>query len=351
MKAWVLVANGQDLECRDAETPQPKGTEVLVETTHCGVCHSDLHIQDGEYKLGRGRVMNLKDRGMVLPLTMGHEVVGRVVAFGPDATGVAVGDLRLVNPWIGCGACARCAAGRNNMCLSPQTIGVLKGGGYGSHVLVPSADHLLDIEGIDPAIAATYACSGLTVYSAIQKVMPLPPQAPIVVMGAGGLGLNAISVLKALGHEAILVVDIDEAKRAEASKAGASAVVDGSGEGLSERLLAAANGVPIEAVIDLVGSSETAEAGQAVLAKGGTLVVVGLYGGDLTIDLPMLPLRALSVRGSYVGNLQELTELIALAKSGKLKPLPVSRRPHDEPNEALADLRAGKVKGRLVLAV
>ncbi len=348
MKAWTLVETGHPLECIDATTPEPTGTEVLVEVTHCGVCHSDLYMVDGFYSLGGGRKLSLKDRGMALPLVMGHEVVGRVVKLGPEATGVAVGDLRLVFPWAGCGECARCRAGRENMCMQPRTIGVLRAGGYGSHVIAARPEHLIDLEGVDPAVAATYACSGVTVYSAIKKAMPMEPDEPIVLFGAGGLGINAIMILRALGHRAIVVVDIDEAKLRDAIAAGASATVNGNAEGLTERIVAAA-GHPVDAVIDLVNSTQTTTAAMAALAKGGKLILVGLYGGDLRIDLPLIPLRAVSIMGSYTGNLAELRELIQLAKTGKLKPLPVATRPHSQPNEALAELRGGKVTGRLVL--
>ena len=349
MRAWTLVENGRPLECVECATPEPTGQQVVVETTHCGVCHSDLHIHDGVYHLGKGRTLKLADRGMKLPLVMGHEVVGRVVAVGPKAKGVKVGDLRLVFPWQGCGQCDRCMNGREHMCLTPLTLGVIRGGGYGSHVLVQRPDHLINIDGLNPAVAATYACSGVTVYSAIKKALPLPPKAPVVVMGAGGLGLNAIHILRAIGHEAVIAVDIDPAKREEAAKAGASKTLDGKDDNLAGRIIEAAGG-SVEAVIDLVGSSETANAGLATLVKGGKLVLVGLFGGDITVDLPLIPLRAVSIMGSYVGSYQELTELVELAKAGKLKPLPVSLRPHSKPNEALEELRSGAVRGRLVLA-
>ena len=242
MRAWAVVANGMDLQEMDLPTPEPTGTEVLIQVTHCGVCHSDLHIWDGYYDLGGGKRMSLQDRGVVLPLAMGHEIVGRVAKLGPDAKGVAVGDLRIVFPWVGCGHCDRCLAEEDNMCLVSRALGVFQNGGYATHVLAPHPRHLVDPGTLDPALAATYACSGVTVYSAINKVMPLPADKPIVVVGAGGLGLNAIAVLRALGHRAIVVVDISADKRRAALDAGATAAVDGAGEGASERIIAACGG-------------------------------------------------------------------------------------------------------------
>ncbi|WP_158744711.1 alcohol dehydrogenase [Acidisphaera sp. L21] len=348
MRAWAVVENGADLQEMELPTPEPTGKQVLLEVTHCGVCHSDLHIWEGYYDIGAGKRMSLADRGVKLPLAMGHEIVGRVVKLGPDATGVKVGDLRIVFPWVGCGHCDRCLAEEDNMCAEGKALGVFQNGGYATHVLAMEPRHLVDPGNVDPALAATYACSGITVYSAIKKVMPLPPDTPIVLVGAGGLGLNAISVLKAMGHRNIISVDVSDEKRAIAAKAGATATVDGSGEGVTERIIAAAGG-PVRAVIDLVNGTATARFAFAALAKGGRLVQVGLFGGDMTLMLPVMAMRELTVGGSYVGNPKELRELVALAQAGTLKPLPYSTVPMAEANAALMRLKDGKVTGRVVL--
>ncbi len=348
MRAWAVVENGADLQEIEMPTPEPTGKQVLLEVTHCGVCHSDLHIWEGYYDIGGGKRMSLKDRGVKLPLAMGHEIVGRVVKLGPDATGVAVGDLRIVFPWVGCGTCERCLAEEDNMCLTGKSLGVYQNGGYATHVLAMEPRHLVDPGTVDPALAATYACSGITVYSAIKKVMPLPPDSPIVLVGAGGLGLNAIAVLKAMGHRNIVSVDISEEKRANATAAGATATVDGSGEGVAEAIMAAA-GAPVRAIIDLVNGTATARFSMAALTKGGRLVQVGLFGGDMTLMLPIMAMRELTVGGSYVGNPKELRELVALAQAGTLKPLPYSTVPMNQANDALMRLKDGKITGRVVL--
>ena len=349
MKAWAVIENGQDLQEITLPTPEPQGTQVLLEVTHCGVCHSDLHIWDGYYDMGGGKRMSLKDRGVVLPLAMGHEIVGRVVKLGPDATGAAVGDVRIVFPWVGCGTCARCTSDEDNMCPNPsRSIGVFQNGGYATHVLAMHPRHLVDPGTLDPALAATYACSGITVYSAIRKVMPMSPTDPIVLVGAGGLGLQAIAVLKALGHKAIVSVDTDPIKREAATKAGATATVDGTGTGVTERIVQACGGPPL-AVIDLVNGTQTAQAAFAALQKGGRLVQVGLFGGELTLPLPMMAMRALTVQGSYVGNPKELRELVALAQDGRIDKLPITEMPQHEANTALMRLRDGAVTGRIVL--
>src|ERR1700693_3623626 len=196
MRAWAVVKNGLPLQDIELPTPEPQGTQVLLQVTHCGVCHSDLHIWEGYYNLGQGKRLSLVDRGVVLPLAMGHEVVGRVIKLGPAAAGVSVGDLRIVYPWVGCGPCASCRSEADNMCLTPRSIGVYQHGGYATHVLAPHPRHLIDPGSVDPAVAATYACSGITVYSAIKKTMPMPPDEALVIFGAGGLGVNALAILR-----------------------------------------------------------------------------------------------------------------------------------------------------------
>jgi alcohol dehydrogenase/propanol-preferring alcohol dehydrogenase len=349
MRAWAVIESGRPLKEIDLPTPEPKGTEVLLEVTYCGVCHSDLHIWDGYYDVGGGQKMSLQDRGVVLPLAMGHEIVGRVVKLGPEASGVKLGDIRIVFPWLGCGKCEKCLSEDDNMCtVAAKSLGVFANGGYGTHVIAPHPRHLVDPGSLDPAVAATYACSGITVYAAIKKVMPLKPTQPIVLVGAGGLGLNAIAVLKALKHQNIISVDISAEKRDAAMKAGATKTVDGSGEGVAKRIIEAAGG-PVPAVIDLVNGTATARFAYAALDKGGKLIQVGLFGGELTLALPVMAMRALTVQGSYVGNPKELRELVRLAQAGDLEALPVATIPQNQANEALNRLRDGKVTGRLVL--
>jgi alcohol dehydrogenase, propanol-preferring len=348
MHGWAVVRSGHPLEAIEVTTPVPTGTQVLLKTTFCGVCHSDLYFQDGYYDLGGGKRLSLKDRGVTLPFVPGHETVGRVVAFGPEAKGVAVGDHRLVYPWAGCGHCKRCLSGNEHMCLTPRSLGVFRNGGYGEYVMVDKPEHLIDFGNLDPALAATYACSGITAYSAVRKLSDVETDSPIVIIGSGGLGLAAISILAAFGYQRIVAVDVSEQKLRTAQNAGAHVGVNAAASDLPAELTKAA-GQPIYGVVDFVASTDTATAGLAVLAKGGSYIPVGLYGGDLTLSLPTIPLRALTIRGSYTGSLRELQELVDLAKAGKVRAMPVERVSHDNPNTALDRVRSGDVKGRLVL--
>jgi alcohol dehydrogenase/propanol-preferring alcohol dehydrogenase len=348
MRSYRVTEFGAPLSEVDAQTPRPDGSQVVLRVKAAGVCHSDLHIWEGGYDLGHGRRLSLKDRGIALPLTMGHETVGEVVSLGPEASGLAVGDVRLVYPWIGCGQCAVCLADNENYCATPRSIGVYCDGGYADHIVVPHPKYLIDLKGLDPVTAAPYACSGVTTYSALKKLADLITREPIVIIGAGGLGLMAISLLKALDGVGAIVVDIDARKRAAALAAGALAAVDGAAPDAAAALARAA-GQPIRGVIDLVGSPQTTGLGFDCLAKGGKLVIVGLFGGAASWALPLIPIRAITIQGSYVGNLIETRELIDLVRRKGVSPIPVTRMPLDQANVALQNLRDGKLVGRAVL--
>jgi alcohol dehydrogenase/propanol-preferring alcohol dehydrogenase len=352
MKSFQVTDFNAPLKEVDAPTPQPSGTQVLIKVKAAGVCHSDLHIWEGGYDLGHGRKpLSLKDRGVSLPRTMGHETSGEVIAFGPDANAAAgdlkIGDIALVYPWLGCGICETCLAGEENMCLKPNSLGVYCDGGYADHMTVPHPKYLLNLKGLDPVTAAPYACSGVTTYSALKKV-EADLNTPIVIFGAGGLGLMALSLLKAMGGKGAIVVDIDARKREAAERAGALATVDGGAPDALEQLAKKAGG-PIRAVIDLVGNAKTTQLGFDCLTKGGKLVIVGLFGGGATWALPLIPIKAITIQGSYVGNLRETRELLELVRAKKVAPIPVTPMPLARANEALVDLQKGKLVGRAVL--
>jgi len=350
MRAYAVNCFCEPVVPVEYAEPQPKGTEVVVNVTRCGVCHSDIHIQDGYYDLGGGKRLNLKDRGVSTPVVMGHEVLGRLVAKGPEAP-IADGELGktfLVYPWLGCGKCDVCLRGEENLCPQPSSIGVFRAGGYAEKCVVPHPKYLVDVTGIEPTLAATYACSGLTAYSALRKVDINKDKDLLLVMGLGGVGLSGLQIALGLGFRNIAVADIDPAKRELALANGARLALDPREVEASTKLLAEAGGAA--AAVDFVGAKATADFAIAAIRKGGAYIVVGLFGGDITLSLPPIVLRAITIRGSYVGNLTELKELIALVKAGKIKPLPVETVAFDNVNDALSRLRAGKVQGRLVLA-
>lgn len=348
MKSFRVTGFGQPLSEENRPTPELTGTQVLVRVKAAGVCHSDLHIWEGGYELGHGRKkLSLADRGVALPLTMGHETVGEIVAAGPDAKDAKIGEVALVYPWIGCGQCAVCKAGDENMCLKPRFLGVYCDGGYSDELIVPHPRYLLSLEGLDPVTAAPYACSGITTFSALKK-LDFCLDEPIVIFGAGGLGLMALSLLKAMGGKGAIMVDIDASKREAAEKAGALASVDGAAPDALEQIMAKA-GMPIRGALDLVGNAQTAQLGFDCLTKGGKLVIVGLFGGGAPWALPFIPMKAITIQGSYVGNLAETQELLNLVRAKKIAPIPVTQVPLPKANDALVNLQKGKLIGRAVL--
>jgi D-arabinose 1-dehydrogenase-like Zn-dependent alcohol dehydrogenase len=169
MRAMQIIEWGMPLEAREYPDPEPKGEEVLLRVEAAGVCHSDVRIWDGHFDLGGGQQISLESRGVRLPFTMGHEIAGAVVALGPQASGVKVGDKVVAYPWIGCGECAVCRKGEELLRLTPRTLGTRRAGGYGTHVIVPHGRYLLPHEGVPQGLAATYTCSGITALSAFKK--------------------------------------------------------------------------------------------------------------------------------------------------------------------------------------
>jgi D-arabinose 1-dehydrogenase-like Zn-dependent alcohol dehydrogenase len=348
MHSYDIAEWGKPLQQRLRETPQPGPEEVLMKLRFCGVCHSDVHIREGYFDMGGGNKLMLGERGTKLPLTPGHEPIGTVQAVGSAVTGVKLGHTYLVNPWIGCGQCRFCMMGRDNLCNAMRSMGVATQGGFASHLLVPHVRYLVDAEGLDPASSAVLACSGVTAYSAVQKFGSLDAQDWVAVLGCGGVGLMAVSILSAMGHPRVIACDIDDSKLQAALAMGAAAAVNlKTTPGPAELLKISGGGLAHMA--DFVGAPATSQLALPALLKGGQLVVVGLFGGALPMPLPALAMREISIRGSAVGNTAQIRELVALVRAGKLKLPAVHVRPLAEAEAALRDLEAGKVIGRVVL--
>ena len=348
MKLWAIVENLKPLEVLTLPDPEPTGTEVVLAVTHCGVCQSDLNTWRGEYDMGGGQRMKITDRGVTFPRAPGHEVVGTVVAIGPEVEGVEIGNRRIIYPFIGCGTCERCIAGEENLCAQQTILGIMRHGGFGSHVVAPHPRYLFDFAGIDPAFASTLACAGTTVYSAIRKLHPIDPDKPVLLIGAGGVGMTAIHMLRAMGHSHVIVVDVTAEKRAAALEQGSTHVIDGTASDLADQLRVAAGG-PLLSAIDFVNYPTTASMAFDSLAKGGKLVLVGVGKGDIAVSLVGMILRPRSIIGSVTGSLQDLRDVISLAKSGKFTALPLTIMAKDDANDAMQRLNSGSVTGRIVL--
>jgi D-arabinose 1-dehydrogenase-like Zn-dependent alcohol dehydrogenase len=348
MRCYCVIQHGQPLVATELPTPVPTGTQVLVKVKAAGLCHSDLHIWEGHYDLGGGKKLTMAERGVKPPLTLSHEIAGEVFSGGAEAGALNIGQRVLVHPWIGCGECAACKRGEENICIKPQALGVIRPGGFAEFVLVPHPRYLVPIDGMDAAAAAPLACAGVTTFSALKKFGSRIHEGPVVIFGAGGLGLMAIEVLKAMGGQGAIAVDVDASKRAGALEAGALSAIDARAPDVVQQIQAATGG-GARAVLDLVGMNATVTTAVASCARGGHIVICGLMGGEVTLSLPIIPQRPLNIQGSYVGSLLELRELVALVQSGRLKAIPVNQRPLSEVNEAMEALHQGKIAGRTVL--
>ncbi len=348
MKSFQIFDFGGPLKESDLPDPKPSGHEVVVAVKAAGVCHSDLHIWEGSYDLGGGKRLRLAERGISLPLTLGHETAGEIISVGPEVKDRKVGEMVLVYPWIGCGVCRVCKTGFENLCMKPRCLGVHCDGGYSDQIVAPHSKYLIPLDGLDPVAVAPYACSGVTTYSALKKLGSVIKDEPVLIVGAGGLGLMCLTLLKAMGGKGAVVVDIDAKRRAAALEVGALAAIDGGAPDALAQVQAAIGG-PGWAAIDLVGSPQTSGLAFDSLAKGGHMIMVGLFGGSAPWSLPLIPMKATTIEGSYTGNLAETRELLDLVRSGTPPRIPIQTRPLEMATEALEDLKAGRVVGRVVL--
>jgi len=346
MKSEAIVEYGKPLELLETETPTPTGSEILLKVTHCGVCHSDVHIHDGHFDMGGGNQLDVR-AGRKLPFTLGHEIEGEVVAVGPDVTDVKVGEHRVAYPWIGCGECPTCNRGDEHLCNKPRNLGIQVAGGYATHTIVPHQRYLLDYTGVKDGLAATYMCSGLTAYSAMKK-LDVSDEERVLVVGLGGVGMMGLQFAKSLFKQAPLGADVDEQKLQAAKGAGAHDVYNPKDADALKKLLADTNG-GVPAAVDFVGSEASLKFATGAVRKGGQVVVVGLFGGGFSMPIPLFPMRAISIGGSYVGSLEETKEMMELVKAGKIDPIPVEERPLEAASKSLDDLRKGGVMGRVVL--
>jgi D-arabinose 1-dehydrogenase-like Zn-dependent alcohol dehydrogenase len=349
MQALQIMSYGAPLALNDVPRPVPTGRQVLVRVQHCGMCHSDLHIHSGGFAIGGGQVQSVAG-SHTLPFTLGHEIEGTVAQLGPEATpppGLALGSAVAVYPWIGCGTCPACHRGEENLCDNPASLGIREAGGYATHVLVPDARYLLPADGLPPGQAGLLMCSGLTAYAALQRLRMSGPTEPWLLLGAGGVGLTALYIARALGLAAPCVIDPSEPARAAALAAGAHAAWHPSDQDALAAAIARTGG--FAGALDVVGTETTLATALATLRKGGAAVVVGLYGGLLTTPVLQFPARQLRLEGSFTGTLAQAAELLALARTGAVPPIPVIHRKLAGGQAALEDLQGRKVVGRIVL--
>ena len=337
MRAVRLHAIGEELRVEEVPVPEPVGTEVRVRVAGCGVCHTDLHIVDGT------------QTRVELPVTLGHEVAGRVDALGPSVVGpVAIGDAVVVHGGWGCGECRECRAGAEQRCERSVAPGFQADGGYADAILVPHPRHLVPLRNVDPVRAAPLADAGVTPYRAVRRAEPwLVPAARVLLIGCGGLGQFALQYLRLVpdgGQELIVAVsELSPQRLARAKELGADiGLLNGGPESWAEAL-----GGPANVVLDFVGTEETLADAAAVVAPDGLVVLIGEAGGTLAFGFDRIPIESWLTTVAW-GSHDDLRQVVQLAESGRLQ-WDVETLPLAEAAAAHARLRAGDVGGRQVL--
>jgi alcohol dehydrogenase, propanol-preferring len=349
MKAARIVKSKEPLQLQELRTPKPRGSQVLIKVESSGVCHSDIHLWEGGYEGLEGQFLKTTDRGLKYPLTPGHEIAGIVDSLGEEAEGFTKDQKVLVYPWIGEGLCPACRIGQENLCDKPRSLGVYMDGGYAEYVLVPSYKYLLKMDDeMDTNASATLSCSALTAYGAV-KSTNLKPNDNVVIVGAGGLGLMAIQLSKAVTGSKIIAMDLDDEKLRAAKKNGADNTINSKKEDSVKAVMELTDKMGADAVIDFVNASKTVESDMQFLRRRAKLVLVGLFGGELRLSLVSMPTRAYRLIGSYTGTLSDMVELVSLARREVIKPIVSNRFKLNQATEALTMLKEGKILGRGVI--
>lgn len=339
MKAVQLSRYEQHPSLVEVEDPTITGPlDVIVRVGGAGVCRTDLHIIEGQWK----------DKSqVVLPYTIGHENAGWVEAIGTAVTNVEIGDAVILHPLVTCGLCAACRDGDDVHCVNSAFPGIDSDGGY-AELLKTTARSVVKLDpALEPADVAALADAGLTAYHAAAKAARhLRPGDRAVILGAGGLGHIGIQVMRALSSAELIVVDRSPEALALAKELGAEHTVLADG-GQVAAVLALTDGVGAEAVIDFVGEGGAVENGVAMLRRAGDYYVVG-YGGSL--DIPTIDIISAEINfiGNLVGSYSDLVELMVLAAQGKVR-LHTQRYRLADFQQALDDLDAGRVRGRAIL--
>jgi propanol-preferring alcohol dehydrogenase len=338
MKAAVLREFKKALTVEEVGEPQPGTGEVLIRVEACGVCHSDVHVADGDWAQFAKIVKT--------PLIPGHEIAGVVVEKGAAVEDLQIGE-RVGVPWIHwtCGECEFCREGNENLCRRQKITGVTVDGGYAEFVKAP-ANHVLMIpDSLSSVQAAPFFCAGVTVYRALKRVNMLPGQR-LAVFGIGGLGHLAVQFGQALGVE-VVAIDISEEKLALARSLGASATINAAANDAIKELRNR-GGVHVALVTSAARASY--DTAFYCLRPTGTLLVVGLPADPICFPAILMAAGEIRIQASTVGTRQDLREVLAMAAAGKVR-CQIATRPLADANEALDQLRRGQVSGRLVLAL
>jgi propanol-preferring alcohol dehydrogenase len=338
MKAAVLHEFRTPLRLQEVDAPKPDASEVLIEVEVCGVCHSDVHVAQGDWEQFARIVKK--------PLILGHEIVGRVVERGAAVQGVEIGD-RVGVPWVQwtCGECEFCHEGFENLCAKQRITGVMVDGGYAQYAKAP-ASHVVKIpEALSSEQAAPLLCAGVTVHRALKRARIHAGQR-LAVFGIGGLGHIAVQIGVAAGAE-VTAVDISEEKLALAKSLGASRTLNAaSAEVVKE--VRRSGGVHLALVTSAAKSAY--DMAFYCVQPTGILLVVGLPARDISFPPILMAAGEIQIKASAVGTREDLREILEMGAAGKVH-CQVTERPLAEVQEVLEQLERGEVSGRIVLRI
>ena len=335
MQAAVVEQFGKPLTLMELDIPVAGPGQILVKTEACGVCHTDLHAAKGDWPAKP-----------TPPFIPGHEGIGRVVAIGAGVTAVKEGD-RVGVPWLysACGHCEYCLQAWETVCAKAEYGGYTKNGGFAEYI-VADPNYVAHIPaGLSPAAAAPLICAGITTYKGIKETKTRPGQW-LVISGIGGLGHLGVQYAKAMGLH-VCAVDIDDAKLAHATKLGADAVVNAKHPDAVKAVIKATDG-GAHGVLITAPSLPAFKQGVAMTRKLGTCVLVGLPPGEFPTPLFDVVANCITIRGSFVGNRQDMAEALAFAAAGQVK-ADIELQPLSAINEVFERLARGEVPSRVVL--
>jgi propanol-preferring alcohol dehydrogenase len=332
MKAAV-VAQGQRVNVTEKTLRPLKHGEALLKMQCCGVCHTDLHVKNGDF-------------GDKTGVILGHEGIGIVQAVGPGVTSLKPGDRASV-AWFfqGCGHCEYCNSGNETLCRDVKNSGYTVDGAMAEECIVV-ADYSVKVpDGLDSAAASSVTCAGVTTYKAV-KVSNIRPGQWIAIYGLGGLGNLALQYAKNVFNARVIAVDINDDQLQFAKEMGADLVINSRNEDAAKVIQEKVGGAHA-AVVTAVAKVAFNSAVDALRA-GGRLVAVGLPPEAMSLDIPRLVLDGIEVVGSLVGTRQDLVEAFEFAAQGKVVPK-VTMRPIEDINEIFDEMQQGKIKGRMVI--
>ncbi len=334
MKAAVCEAFAKPLVVKDAPEPSIGPDDVLIRMTGCGVCHSDLHLVDGDWK----------DWGTPLPIIPGHEVTGVVEKTGGQVTGLKPGDAVGV-PWMqyACGQCPACRSGAEMLCAAQKSTGVTVHGGYAERVKAPAAFTHRIPEGLDLVDAAPLLCAGITVFSPLRRAGNLAGKT-VAVAGIGGLGHLGIRMAAAMGAHVVAITRGDE-KDALARGLGASEVIDSAKEKTGKQL-ARMGGADLILLTSI--SARLFEECIPGLGPNGTLVVLAAIAEAAKVIPAALITGQKRIAGSVIGTRDDMEAMLRFAADHRIGPI-VERHPLEKVNDVLERMRQGKIRLRAVL--